>query len=199
MSKYVAGAVAALIIGGLGLYSCNQASRADAALSRLDSVRQAKRAAVQQTLDQLIPQIEAAQDSAAKYQRQRDSAKRAMRQAGQEFSNQMEALLATADSGAVRRPQLIALREVHVEQMEACQTALSAAEAQLSTCTFRLRSYRDSIVPALRSSNEAERAFGEQADRLARPGFFTRMGQNLELVGVSVAVGAGIGLCLALC
>lgn len=199
MSKYVAGAVAALIIGGLGLYSCNQASRADAALTRLDSVREAKRAAVQQTLNQLLPQIEAARDSAAKYQRQRDSAKRAMRQAGREFSDQMNALLATADSGAVSRPQLIALREVHVEQVEACQAALAACESELSTARFRLGAYRDSIVPGLKEQIEAERAFGEQADRLARPGFFARMGQNLELVGVSVAVGTGIGLCIALC
>lgn len=196
--KLVLGVVAVSAVALV--YSALTDSPDDSGIALADSIAQAKQETREQVYKQLMPQIRAWRDSAQEFRRQRDSAKREMRQSEREFSDQMEALLATADTGRVEAPQLIALQEVHIETIEACKSALASCEAELTTANSRLSAFRDSIVPALKAEAEAQKQLANEAKSVAQPGFFARLGQNIEVFGYGVVIGGGAVLtCVLVC
>lgn len=198
MIKRLIGAALVGLLLLAGWFAWEQHQRAEAALARADSVATAHQEDLREVQYWARSEIAAWQDSTDKYTRQKEVALQRLRTTETAFNGQIESLLATADTSVVRPPQLLALRKVHVEAVGACRSALNACEANLKSAERRLTVYADSLIPSMRQSLEAERRLAEQAQNVADPGLVTRIGRNLELLGIGAAVG-GIATCALVC
>lgn len=197
MTRYLPWAVLALILAGSVYAYTEVRSQRDAALrqaERKDSARMAWRDTAEAVRERMAGRLGLWRDSTRFYRAQTDSLAAEMDSLDRQFGHQMEAILATADTGDVTMPRLRELQATHIEVVGRCKAALRSCRSEVRTVENRLQVYRDSILPVVDSLSDANRRAVEAYREIADPGWLEQLATCMPETAAKLAVVGGATL-----